>query len=497
MKRLLGLFAVAAVIFGLDSTSINLEKFPDDFIFGTASSAYQTEGAWNADGKGENIWDHFVHKFPEKIADGRNGDITCDSYHKYKKDVVLLKKLGVNFYRFSLSWTRILPTGFPHRINQAGIDYYNNLINELLANGIEPIVTIYHWDLPLELQKLGGITNSLFADWFEDFSRVVFENFGDRVKFWLTINEPRLICVFGHSTGVFAPGIQSGGIGEYLCNYNVIKAHARSYHLYHKSFRPTQKGRIGLVIDCQWYEPATNSTEDIEAAERKLQFDCGFYGHPVFSKKGDYPQVVKDFVAERSEIEGFPSTRLVLFTQQEIEYIRGTSDFVALNHYTTYYAANDKTITPFTEHPSSAKDSRVHIWQDEDWPSGIFPEFRTVPWGFRKLLKWLKDNYDDPDIYVTENGFSDDNKNLHDRGRVNYTTLYLSALLDAIYKDGVKVKGYAAWSFLDYFEWASGYTIGFGLHQVNFTDPNRPRLPKDSVKTYTSIIKNRKLTPID
>ncbi|KAF2903159.1 hypothetical protein ILUMI_03029 [Ignelater luminosus] len=468
----------------------------DDFIFGVSSSSHQIEGAWNVDGKSENVWDHFTHNFPEKITDGSNGDIACDSYHKYKKDVALLKKLGVNFYRFSLSWSRILPTGFSNKINQAGIDYYNNLINELLANGIQPVVTIYHWDHPLKLQALGGMTNPLFADWFEDYSRVVFENFGDRVKFWLTINEPRLICVFGYSTGVIAPGIQSGGIGEYLCSYNAIKAHARSYHLYDKQFRQKQKGRIGLPIDCQWNEPETNSTEDINTAERALQFQCGFYGQPIFSKKGDYPQVVKDLIANRSKIEGFFRTRLPLFTPEEVNYIKGTSDFIALNHYTTFYVAEDKTIQKSTEMPSSTIDSRIKDWQDNNW-IGEFSVFKTVPWGFRKILKWLKDNYGDLDIYVTENGFPNIVEEMHDKKKIDYMISYLSNLLDAIYEDGVKVKGYGFWSLLDSFEWMSGYTMGFGLHRVDFNDPKRTRIPRESAKVYADIIKNRKLTPVE
>lgn len=182
------------------------------------------------------------HSTPEKIDDRSNGDIACDAYHKTKEDVALMKDLGLQFYRFSISWTRVLPTGFPNNINQAGINYYNELINELLANGITPIVTIYHWDLPQSLQDLGGFANPEIIHWMEDYAKVLFDHFGDRVRTWITINEPKQICEFGYGTGVFAPGVQAAGIGNYMCTHNLLKAHAHIYHLYDKIYRPRQKG---------------------------------------------------------------------------------------------------------------------------------------------------------------------------------------------------------------------------------------------------------------
>lgn len=193
-------------------------------------------------GKGEGIWDHLVHYNNELILDGSTGDIACDSYHKYLEDVALLKEMGVDFYRFSISWPRILPSGLSSKINPAGIQYYNNLIDALLANGIQPMITLYHWNLPQYLQDVGGWVNPKIVKYFTEFARIAFENFGDRVKTWFTINEPRIICSFGYGDVKKAPALNASGIGDYQCAYNVLKAHASVYHLYDQKFRPSQKG---------------------------------------------------------------------------------------------------------------------------------------------------------------------------------------------------------------------------------------------------------------
>lgn len=181
------------------------------------------------------------------IADQSNADISCDSYHKIDEDIKMIKNLGLQFYRFSLSWTRILPTGFPNRINPLGLQYYNKLIDELLKIGVQPMVTIYHWELPQNLQELGGFANPQIAKWLSDYARVVFEQFGDRVKFWITINEAKQVCRFGYGVGRLAPGVNASGVADYLCTHNLLKAHAEIYHLYDEEFRPRQKGKSILV----------------------------------------------------------------------------------------------------------------------------------------------------------------------------------------------------------------------------------------------------------
>lgn len=192
-------------------------------------------------GKGEHIWDRFTHT-TNLVADKSNADIAADSYHRYKEDVNMLKYLGVDSYRFSLSWPRILPTGFPNKINPAGIKYYNNLIDELVSNGIEPLVTLYHWELPIRIQDLGGWANPLIADYFLDYARVVFEHFGDRVKLWLTLNEPKIICLAGYGSSSFAPSLNFSGVADYLCGHHALKAHAKVYHLYEEKYKSIQKG---------------------------------------------------------------------------------------------------------------------------------------------------------------------------------------------------------------------------------------------------------------
>lgn len=223
-------------------------KFPPDFLFGVATAAYQIEGAWNLEGKGENIWDHMSHSSLTLINRNQSGDIACDSYHKYREDVRMLKNLGVNHYRFSISWSRILPTGYTNVINEAGVQYYRNLLTELKANNITPMVTLYHWDLPQPLQDLGGWPNPLLVDLFADYARVAFSLFGNEVKHWFTFNEIKQICQEGYGVGTKAPGIKAEGIAEYRCGHVIIKAHARAYHIYQRLFKEKQAGESQQLI---------------------------------------------------------------------------------------------------------------------------------------------------------------------------------------------------------------------------------------------------------
>ncbi|KAJ8933569.1 hypothetical protein NQ314_013924 [Rhamnusium bicolor] len=256
---------------------INTRHFPTNFKFGVANAATQIEGGWDEDGKGETIWDHFAHYHPEKISDGSSPDVACDSYHKYKEDVALVKAMGLDYYRLSIAWSRILPTGYTNQVNQAGVDYYNKVFAELKANGIEPMVTLFHWDLPQPLEdELGGWLNIETANLFAEYAKLYYELFGDVVKIWLTINEPKQVCQLGYGTGGFAPGVVSNGVGEYVCAYNVILAHAKAYHIYDDDFRATQGGRVSMVIDTTWYEPGSESEEDKEASERILQFSVSY-----------------------------------------------------------------------------------------------------------------------------------------------------------------------------------------------------------------------------
>ncbi|CAH0558859.1 unnamed protein product [Brassicogethes aeneus] len=460
-------------------------KVPADFKFGVATAAYQVEGGWNASGKGENIWDRLTHTHPELIADHSTGDIACDSYHKWKEDIDILKTVGVEFYRFSISWSRIMPTGFTNKINPDGIKYYNDIIDELLKNNIEPMVTIFHWDLPQPIQDLGGWTNPQISVYFEDYARVVFENFGDRVKKWITINEPSSICEDTYGKGNNAPNILSPGIGDYLCGKTILLCHARTYHLYKNEFGRQQRGKIGITIDSIWAEPKTNQSADISASVREMQMGTGWWMHPILSKEGDYPAIMKSRINEISKAENFSESRLVPLYKHEIKYIRGTADFLGLNHYHTWLVSDNKY--PITDPTSFNKDKGTKLERDPKWKNPLI-----TPWGIRKLINWVKDEYDNPLIYITENGYQDDGC-LDDKDRVLFYKGYISEVIQAATTDKCNVKGYTAWSIMDNMEWRSGYTIKFGLYHVDFSSPNRTRTPKSSAKFYQYVIKNRNI----
>ncbi|KAH1007438.1 hypothetical protein HUJ04_004669 [Dendroctonus ponderosae] len=428
-------------------------RFPESFKFGVASAAYQIEGAWDEDGKGENMWDRFLHDNASRTTDGKNADIACDSYHKWREDVRLLTELGVSIYRFSISWSRILPDGTTNKINQAGVDYYLNLLQELEANNIEPLVTLYHWDLPQHLSELGGWLNPQIADYFGEYARLAFSLFGEHVKRWTTVNEPKSTCLLGYGNTYNAPGINLIADGVYQCAKIQLLAHAKAWHIYDEEFRPTQQGKVSLVLDTPWNEPASDSELDQEAAEREMEFGFGWFAHPVYL--GDWPEVMKVRVANRSKLEGLGFSRLPELTEEEIDYIKGTFDYFGLNIYTgllVSYLPDDDIGTP-----NYWSDKGNHLYSDASWPESSTDWLRYVPFSIRKLVNYINDRYNPGEIFVTENGWADTGE-IDDQDRVRYYRGYLSNLLEAILDDGVNVVGYTAWSLLDNFEWASGYS---------------------------------------
>ncbi|XP_075985451.1 myrosinase 1-like [Anticarsia gemmatalis] len=307
-------------------------KFPEWFKFGAASAAYQVEGAWNVSDKGENIWDRLLHKRPEVAVGGANGDVACDSYHLWRRDIEMAEELGLDVYRFSISWTRLLPNGFANYISEDGKRYYNNLIDGLLEKGIEPVVTIYHFDLPQIFQDLGGWANPLISDWFADYARVVFTLYADRVKTWITINEPFATCDMGYDLQ-HGPYISDKKIGKYLCNKYSLISHAKAYRIYDEEFRPKYKGKLSLAQIFIWYDPAT--PEDAELTDLMLEYWEGRYSYPIFSKEGGWPPNIEKYLADKAKKEGYPYPRLPPFTAEEIELVRGTHDYYALNHYSS------------------------------------------------------------------------------------------------------------------------------------------------------------------
>ncbi|XP_021942206.1 myrosinase 1-like [Zootermopsis nevadensis] len=460
---------------------------PENFMLGASTSAYQIEGAWNENGKGPSIWDTYAHE-GSFIVDGATGDVAADSYHQYEQDVSALTELGADFYRFSISWPRILPTGHVNAINQEGVGYYDRLIKELRAKDIEPVVTMYHWDLPQPLQDLGGWTNPVMADFFEDYARVLFSAFGDRVKWWITINEPYNVILGYNAARPFAPGVEAKGVGHYLAAHTLIRAHAKAYRLYEKKFKADQEGRLGLSLCSHWFEPMTNSSADVEVAEASIQLVLGLFAHPVYSSEGDYTQMLRKIVDQVSAAQGFNRSHLRHFSPEEVSTIRGTFDFFGLNYYSTRLA---NALLPLDEAAKSEGDY-VNLTVSANWPTSVSEVVKVVPWGLRKLLAWIKDKYDNVPVFITENGFPDSGQ-LDDVRRSQYIVSHMSEMLKAIYQDGCNVFGYTVWSLIDNMEWSHGYTEKFGLYHVNFSDPNRQRTPKSSARVFSEIIKRRRL----
>lgn len=385
---------------------ITPEKFPDNFKIGVSTAAYQIEGGWNADGKGSSIWDTFTHNHPELIADHTTADVGADSYHLYEHDIAALKEVGVDFYRFSIAWSRILPQGIlSSGVNRAGIAYYNKLIDALLAANIEPVVTMYHYDLPQTIQDLGGLTNPLFVKFFYDYARILYESFGDRVKRWITFNEPFDCCVEGYGTAAVAPLISVPGIAEYICTHNVLEAHAAAYNLYRRQFRSKFSGKVGITLDSRFfYEKGSNRTNEV--TERAMQFMLGWYGHPIFSEDGGYPQVMIDEVGDR----------LPTMTTKAKHFIRGTADFLGLNYYSSRYA---ELIDVEHVKKSWEIDSRIKMSVDPNWPKSKSSWLYSVPQGLGDILRWIKKNYNNVEVFITENGWSDDGQ-LNDIERIDY-----------------------------------------------------------------------------
>ncbi|XP_033626286.1 cytosolic beta-glucosidase-like [Asterias rubens] len=465
-------------------------NFPDDFLWGVATASYQIEGAWDVDGKGPSIWDSFSHS-KGKVYQNQTGDIACDSYNKIQRDVEMLKELGVKAYRFSISWSRILPTGTLESFNQAGVDYYRRVLTALEAAGIEPMVTLYHWDLPQALQDIGGWENEMMAVYFSDYADICFREFGEKVKLWITFNEQIVFTVFGYELGMHAPGLKHSGYGAYKAAHTSIKAHANAWHIYDKKYRSKQGGKVSIVFNSDWFEPKTDSYGDQLAAKRMSDLYMGWLAHPIFVN-GDYPVIMKEYVANVSRLQGLTTSRLPTFSESEKRLIAGTFDFFGLNHYTTSYV-NHKS----TAHPRIASfmlDYDMEISKDDAWPKAASSWLSIVPWGMRRLLGWIKEHYGDVPIYITENGMSQSEMDIKDELRVKYFKAYINEVLKAHLIDGVNIKGYFAWSLMDNFEWAEGYREKFGLYEVNFDDPERPRTPRESAKTFAGIIKNNGFT---
>ena len=454
-----------------------MNNFPENFTWGSATSSYQIEGAADEAGKGPSIWDAFC-TVPGRVAKGDRGDIACDHYHRMREDVALMKAMGLKAYRFSIAWPRIMPSG-KGQVNAEGLQFYDDLINELLDQGIEPWVTLYHWDLPLALQmEEDGWLNGEIANYFESYARVCFARFGDRVKHWITLNEPWVVAILGYGMGTFAPGRNSKS-EPYVVGHNLLRAHAQAVRCYREEFQAHQKGLIGITLNCDWREPLTDKKEDVAAAQRALEFFLAWFADPIYL--GQYPISMVDRLGDR----------LPQFTEEEKDLLMGSSDFFGLNHYTTLFAADARgnlEVGSVYGNGGLSEDQDVNLSVDPNWKKTAMG-WAVVPWGCQKLLAWISDRYDAPDIYITENGcaYADvpTEGKVQDDERIAYYEGYLNACHEAIEK-GAQLKGYFAWSLLDNFEWASGYDKRFGLHYVDFD--TLERIPKASADWYKKAI---------
>ncbi|KAM3734148.1 hypothetical protein ACB098_11G192100 [Castanea mollissima] len=457
------------VIQNYDSNSVNRRSFPKGFIFGTASSAYQYEGATNEGGRGASIWDTFTHRYPHKIKDGKNGNPADDSYYRYKEDVAIMKYIGFDAYRFSISWSRLLPCGnISGGVNREGIKYYNNLIDELLSHGLKPFVTLFHWDLPQALEDTyGGFLNSQIENDFRDYAELCYKEFGDRVKHWITLNEPLTFAALGYGNGAFAP-----------VAHHQLLAHAAAVKVYRHKYQKSQKGQIGITLNSPWVLPYSQSNAEIDAASRALAFAYDWFMEPLNS--GHYPAEMVAHVHER----------LPQFSREQSSMVKGSFDFIGINYYSTNYA---KDVPCENQQPSYFKDSCINNTDERNGipigPKGASDWINIYPQGIQDLLLYTKNKYNNPIIYITENGVSEFNNgsiSLEDNSRIDYHSSHLSFVRSAI-MNGVNVKGYFAWSLLDNFEWADGYTIRFGLVYVDYKDRLK-RYPKNSAKWFKKIL---------
>lgn len=453
---------------------------PADFHWGYATAAPQIEGGWDSDGKGRSMWDVFGN-IPGKIRDGTNLDDTCKSYELWKQDVARLKEYGAKAYRFSIAWGRLIPLGGKDDpLNEAGVEYYSMLLDELLSNGIEPFVTLYHWDLPQELlRRYGGMVDKdRFTADFVRYSRLCFERFGDRVRHWITFNEPGVPARAGYIQGRHAPGMQSKA-DAYKVAHSQLVSHGHVCSMYKSEFQPHQRGHIMITLDGNWYEPWDHGDpRDVEAAQRAMDFEIGWFAEPLYGD-GDYPASMRERLG----------TLLPRFTEEEKRLVRGSSEFYGINSYTTFFVRHLDDIDERLDYRGNVQfldenktgESRG-LETDTHW-------LRANPQGWAKLLRYVWSRYKLP-IFITENGTTVKGEHgsaspastedvLQDPDRVAFFKSYIAEVAKARL-DGVDIRSYFAWSLLDNWEWSLGYTSRFGVTWVDFDKPDRPRYAKQS-----------------
>lgn len=443
--------------------------FPSDFLFGVAASSYQIEGAWNEAGKGESIWDRFTHS-PGHVAHGDTGDTACDHYHRFAEDVALMREMKVRAYRFSVSWPRVMPEG-RGRLNSAGFDYYSRLVDALLGAGIKPVLNLFHWDLPQALQEIGGFANRDVTGWFADYAALVSARLGDRVKMWVTMNEPSVYALLGHAVGIHAPGVK-----DYLTYFKVAHhlnlAHGRAVVAIRDCARSPE---VGTVLNLPAIHPRSNTEADRRAAQVMDGLWNRFHADPILL--GRYPE---DLMSRLAVLN-------LSLPAEDLPVIRRQLDFLGVNVYTRHFAFHDPNI-PLLE----------AMIDEQFLPRGAAATamgWEIYPPAIHETLLRVKNEWGDPVVYITENGAAFDDRLeggiVNDPERIDFLKRYLAEVRAAM-RDGVKVKGYFVWSLLDNFEWTHGYTKRFGLVYTDY--PSLRRIPKASAFWYRELIERGSFT---
>jgi len=433
--------------------------FPNNFIWGAATAAYQIEGAWDEDGKGESIWDRFSHT-PGKVFNNDNGDVACDHYHRWRDDIALMCELGLQAYRFSIAWPRILPEGIG-AVNQPGLDFYDRLVDGLLEAGITPFATLYHWDLPQALQDENGWANRAVVGAFANYADIVSRRLGDRVKHWITHNEPWCTSFLGNYVGNHAPGLREGPM--LAVAHHVLMSHGAAAPV----LRANSPGAdVGISLNFSPAYPASDSAEDQAAAQRFDGFFNRWFLDPIYGR-------------------GYPEDMVALYGQampnipaDDLEKIAAPIDFLGVNYYNRAVIVDDPAAAPLRLGSVRPEGEYTAM----DWE--VYPE------ALRALLVRLTRDYGPAKLYITENGSAYDDTfapdgAIHDERRVRYLESHLMAAHAAI-GEGVPLAGYFAWSLMDNFEWAYGYDKRFGIVHVDYE--TQQRTPKDSARVYSAVI---------
>ncbi|KAG7594293.1 Glycoside hydrolase family 1 [Arabidopsis thaliana x Arabidopsis arenosa] len=474
------LLLLASSRFGKCSSDVySKSDFPEGFVFGAGISAYQWEGAVDEDGRKPSVWDTFLHS--RKMD---NGDIACDGYHKYKEDVQLMAETGLHAFRFSISWSRLISNG-RGSINPKGLQFYKNFIQELVKHEIEPHVTLHHYDHPQYLEDdYGGWINRKIIKDFTAYADVCFREFGNHVKFWTTINEANIFSIGGYNDGNSPPGrcsfpgrsclLGNSSIETYIVGHNLLLAHASVSRLYKQKYKDIQGGSVGFSLFSMYFTPSTSSKDDKISTQRANDFYLGWMLEPLIY--GDYPDAMRKTIG----------SRLPVFSDEESEQVKGSSDFIGVIHYVT------ASVTHIDINPSLLG---IPDFNSDMGQSINIASMRTVvsPWAMEGILEYIKQNYGNPPVYILENGKTmtqDLELQQKDTPRIEYLDAYIGAVLKAV-RNGSDTRGYFVWSFMDLYELLDGYKSTFGLYSVNFSDPHLKRSPKLSAHWYSGFLKGR------